>query len=146
MKLVELYTSEMNVDTILFSIFFVFYAMTSALLIKGLIKLSKQYISRLRFMTGLIVLYAGGAAGFEIVMKYLPLIGPDVSGPGAGFLLIFMGIAAFITVVFTFIEKFIFQFKQILNPTMLFIAAQPILCMLFIFIITLLSKLQIVGF
>ncbi|MCM3129572.1 hypothetical protein ACFQ3J_07685 [Paenibacillus provencensis] len=143
MKLIELYTSEVNVDTTVFSIFFIVFAMGNAVVVSRLIKLSEQYVSRLRYITGLILLYAGGAAGFELVMKYLPLLGQEVPGPGAGMLLIGIGGAAILTAIFIVVEKYVYRFNKLLNPTMLFIAAQPVLFLLYFAIIIVLEKLNL---
>ncbi|SDX58725.1 hypothetical protein [Paenibacillus sp. PDC88] len=140
MKIMELYTSELNVDTIAFSILLIVFAMGNAVVVSRLITLSKQYVSRLRYIIGLILLFAGGAAGFELVMKYLPDIGQAVPGPGAGMLLIGIGVAVILTVVFIIVEKYVFRFNKLLNPTMLFIAAQPVLFLLFFAIFVALDK------
>ncbi|MFD2700602.1 hypothetical protein ACFSVM_08970 [Paenibacillus shunpengii] len=140
MKIMELYTSEVNVDTIAFSIFFIVFVMGNAFVVSRLITLSKQYVSRLRYIIGLILLFAGGAAGFELVMKYLPDISQTVPGPGAGMLLIGIGVAVILTVVFIIVEKYVFRFNKLLNPTMLFIAAQPVLLLLFYAIFVALDK------
>ncbi|GAK40519.1 hypothetical protein PUW24_19775 [Paenibacillus urinalis] len=143
MKIVDLYTSEVNVDTIAFSIFFIVFVMGNAIVVSKLIKLSEQYVSRLRYIIGLILLYAGGAAGFELVMKYLPRIGQAVPGPGAGMILIGIGIAVILTAVFIIVAKYVYRFNKLLNPTVLFIAVQPVLFLLFLAMFVVSDKLSL---
>lgn len=134
MSLIELYTSGSK-DIAVFNLLFIFYAVATAALIFGLLKFTKQNVPVSRFVSGMLTFYFGALVIFDISFTLLRNFGQQIPGPGAALLLMLMGLAIGGTLMFVATQRIIFKIKDINKPTIGFIAAQPILAIVFFVIL-----------
>ncbi len=139
MSLIELYASGSNDDIALFNLLFFYYAIVIVALIFGLFKFTKQNVSVLRFVSGIIVFYIGSLVvfgiSFDLIIHFNQQIGKYASGPGLALLLLLMGFALGGTLIFAALQKLLFKVKDIKKITIGFVAAQPVLAIVFFIIL-----------
>lgn len=138
MSLIELYASGSK-DIAIFNLLFFYYAIVIAVLIFGLFKFTKQNVSVLRFISGIIVFYFGCLVvfgiSFDLLIHFNKQIGKYASGPGLALLLLLMGFTLGGTLIFAALQKLLFKVKDIRKITIGFVAAQPVLAIVFFVIL-----------
>ncbi|MGM0883746.1 MAG: hypothetical protein ACQEXQ_22270 [Bacillota bacterium] len=130
MNLIHLYNSGSK-DIQLFNMLFIMYGVALTTLMCGLLKLTKQGVGFSRLLSGVLLVFVGTLTIFDVWFGVIKQFGQQIPSVAAGLLLILVGLSFASTIMFIATQKLLFKVKDITLPTVGFVAAQPVLAIIF---------------